>query len=212
LGKLQRLVITAMQAFRQRATKGGLPQEDEDGNSIDYSKIFEPAPGALWDLPEGIDIWESEQTDIRPMLEGEKADARDFAAVTRTPISVFIPEGANQSAEGAASAKEGQVFQAKDEISRLTVGLAVAIVYALRVEGVDLGADTVSVLWEPPEHVSMAEKFAAAAQAKAAGLSLRTIQRTILGMGPDEIALEEADRADELLAAFSLTGNGDAVG
>jgi hypothetical protein len=211
LGKLQRLVITAMQAFRQRATKGGLPQEDEDGNSIDYSKIFEPAPGALWDLPEGIDIWESEQTDIRPMLEGEKADARDFAAVTRTPISVFIPEGANQSAEGAASAKEGQVFQAKDEISRLTVGLAVAIVYALRVEGVDLGADTVSVLWEPPEHVSMAEKFAAAAQAKAAGLSLRTIQRTILGMGPDEIALEEADRADELLASFALTGNGNPV-
>jgi hypothetical protein len=145
------------------------------------------------------------------MLEGEKADARDFAAVTRTPISVFIPEGANQSAEGAASAKEGQVFQAKDEISRLTVGLAVAIVYALRVEGVDLGADTVSVLWEPPEHVSMAEKFAAAAQAKAAGLSLRTIQRTILGMGPDEIALEEADRADELLASFALTGNGNPV-
>jgi hypothetical protein len=211
LGKLQRLVITAMQAFRQRATKGGLPQEDEDGNSIDYSKIFEPAPGALWDLPEGIDIWESEQTDIRPMLEGEKADARDFAAVTRTPISVFIPEGANQSAEGAASAKEGQVFQAKDEISRLTVGLAVAIVYALRVEGVELGSDTVSVLWEPPEHVSMAEKFAAAAQAKAAGLSLRTIQRTILGMGPDEIALEEADRADELLASFALTGNGNPV-
>jgi hypothetical protein len=209
VGKLQRLVITAMQAFRQRATKGGLPQQDEDGNDIDYAKIFEPAPGALWDLPEGIDIWESQQTDIRPMLEGEKADARDFAAVTRTPISVFIPEGANQSAEGAASAKEGQVFQAKDEISRLTVGLAVAVVYALRVEGVDLGTDTVTVLWEPPEHVSMAEKFTAAAQAKAAGLSLRTIQRTILGMGPDEIIQEEADRADELLASTALVANGN---
>lgn len=208
LGKLQRLVITAMQAFRQRATKGGLPTEDEEGNSIDYAKIFEPAPGALWDLPEGIDIWESEQTDIRPLLEGEKADARDFAAVTRTPISVFIPEGANQSAEGAANAKEGQIFQAKDEIARVTVGLAVAVVYALRVEGVELGSDTVEVLWEPPAHVSMSEKYAAAAQAKAAGLSLRSIQRTILGMSPDEIDQEEADRADELLASEALTGNG----
>jgi hypothetical protein len=56
LGILQRLVSVAMQAFRQRAVKGGLPAEDEAGNPVDYSAVFEPAPGALWDLPEGIDI------------------------------------------------------------------------------------------------------------------------------------------------------------
>lgn len=209
LGKLQRLVVTAMQAFRQRAMKGGLPTEDDDGNDIDWARILEPAPGAMWDLPEGVDVWESEQTDIRPLLEGEKADARDFAAVTRTPISVFIPEGANQSAEGAAAAKEGQVFQAKDEISRVSAGLAVAVVYALRAENIDLGSDTVQVMFEPPEHVSISEKYAAATAAKGAGVSRRAILRDILGMSPDQIAQDEADLAAEQLASFTLTGAPD---
>ena len=140
LGKLNRLVITAMQAFRQRALKkdpkaADLDDKDVDGNDIDFRKVFEPAPGALWDLPEGFDIWESQATDIRPLLEGEKTDARDFAALTRTPISVFIPDGANQSAEGAASAKESQISQAKAEIKRMSPSLDVALASLLAVTG-----------------------------------------------------------------------------
>jgi hypothetical protein len=211
LGKLQRLVISAMQAFKQRALRvskdgrGGLPEKDAEGNDINWAEVFEPAPGALWELPEGIDVWESKQTDIRPLLEGEKTDARDFAAVTRTPISVFIPEGENQSAEGAAYAREGQVFQAKDEISRLSPGLAVAMVYALRAEGVDLGQDTVEILWVPPHAVTPTEAFAAAKDATGI-VSRKTIQRDILGMSPDQIAQDEADLAAEQLQAFTLTG------
>lgn len=206
LGKLQRLVITAMQAYKQRALKGEVSDTDDEGNPIDLAAMFEPAPGALWNLPEGVDVWESQSTDIRPLLEGEKGDARDFAAVTRTPISVFIPEGSNQSAEGAAAAKEGQIAQAYDEISRIQVGLELAVVYALRAEGVDLGTDTVEVTFVPPEHVSLTEKYTAAAQAKAAGLSRNSILRDILGMSPDKIAQDTADLADEQLQAFALTG------
>lgn len=211
LGKLQRLVITAMQAFKQRALKKSangaeLPAEDDDGNDIDYRKLFEPAPGALWDLPEGIDIWESEAIDIRPLLEGEKADARTFAAVTTTPVSVFIPDGQNQSAEGAANAKEGHITLAEDEIDDIAPGLALAIVYGLRFEGVDLGDSTVELDFAPPALVSLSEKYAAAAQAKGAGLARKTILRTVLGMTPDEIKQDEVDLADEQLAAFMLTG------
>lgn len=205
LGKLQRLVVTAMQAFKQRAMKGGLPEKDAEDNDIDWREVFEPAPGALWDLPEGIEVWESEQTDIRPLLEGEKTDARDFAAVTRTPISVFIPEGANQSAEGAASAKEGQVFQALDEISRIKPGLAVALVYALRIEGVELGDANVEVMFTPPAMVSVSEKYQAAQAAKTAGESWKSIARNILGYSPDQIAQDEQDRADDALLAAVLT-------
>ncbi|NCD26880.1 MAG: hypothetical protein EOL86_15020, partial [Deltaproteobacteria bacterium] len=50
LGKLQRLSIAAIQAFRQRALKKDpgivLPERDEAGNPIDWEKVFEPAPGA----------------------------------------------------------------------------------------------------------------------------------------------------------------------
>lgn len=210
-GKLQRLVTTAMQAFRQRAIKaakdsGGLPETDESGNVIDWAKAFEPAVGALWELPEGIDIWESEHTDITPMITGEKQDARDFAAATGTPISVLVPEGENQSAEGAANAKEQQIAQAGDDIDLVRPALSLVLVYALRAAGAPLDDTTeVEVLFSPPEHVSLTERFAAAVQAKGAGLSGRTIKRDILGMTPDQIAQDEADQGADMLAAALLT-------
>lgn len=209
LGKLQRLVITAMQAFRQRGLRAadgspGLPDKDEAGNDIDYTKMFESAPGALWELPIGIDIWESEQTDIRPLLEGEQADTRDFAALTRTPLSAFTPDGANQSATGATNSAAEQISQARNEIARLTPGLEVLMVYALRIEGVDLGDLTVEVEFENPAIVSMSEQYSAAAQAKVAGISLESIQRQILGWSPDQIAQDSLARSEEQLSAMTL--------
>jgi len=205
-GKLNRLVITAMQAFRQRAltAKDGaaLPDVDPDGNTIDYTKVFEPAPGALWELPEGIEVWESAAADIRPLLDGEKTDLRDFAAALQLPIATLIPSGENQSAEGAANAKEGLYFQASNEITRIKVGLESMLVTALRVAGAELSPDqTVAVGFRPPDRTSMSERYAAAAAAKAAGQSQKSILRDILGMSPDQIAQEEADRADEQLSA-----------
>lgn len=209
-GKLNRLVIVAMQAFRQRALKpeegDGLPASDEDGNTIDWGKALEPAPGALWELPAGIDIWESQTAEVLPLLKGEETDARDFCAATGTPISVLIPDSQNQSASGASTAKEMQISQARDDIERIRPAIEVALVYALRVEGVDLGDDTLEVLFAPPEHVSLSERYAAAVQAKGAGLSSQTIKRDILGMTPDQIKQDEADAGSALLAAALLGG------
>ena len=212
LGKLQRLVTTALQAFRQRALKSnpnsdGVPDKDADGNDIDYRAMFEPAPGAMWELPEGLDIWESQQTDIRPMLEAEKADARDFAAVSRTPVSVFTPESANQSAEGAAAAKEQHVALAEDEIDNIKPALAVLMVYALRVQGIELGEDeTLDVLFVPADRVSLTEKYDAASKAKAAGESWDSIARNILGYSPEQIRQDALARAEEQLLLTALIG------
>lgn len=212
LGKLNRLVIVAMQAFRQRALRpkdndsGGLPDKDADGNDIDWAKALEPAPGALWEFPVPIDIWESVPTDITPLLAGEKTDARDFAMATGTPISALIPEGENQSAEGAANAKEQQIAQADRDVARLKPGLALALVYALRAERVDLGGDTVEVMFAPTAHVSLTERYAAAVQAKGVGRSFRGIATDILGMTPDQIAQEMLDKAEEQLTAITLVG------
>ena len=209
VGKLNRLVTTAMQAYRQRALKKDkdappLPEKDQSGNTIDYEKVFAPAPGALWDLPEGVDVWESQGFDIRPLLEGEKSDARDFAAVTQTPISVFIPDGQNQSAEGAFTAKEGQIFLAEDLIARFQPAVDSIMVRALLIEGVDLGGQTVETHFQKPAHVSLSERYAAAAQAKAAGESWKSIARNILGYSPEQIAQDAADRAEEQLAAATF--------
>ncbi len=205
LGKLQRMVTAAMQAFKQRALKGGLPEHDSEGNTVDWAKILEPAPGALWDLPEGIDVWESAAVDIRPLLEGEKSDLRDFAAVMQLPLDVLIPDGENQSATGAANAHKGEIQRAKNRIARATPPMAAALLQALRILGLDDGS-TVDVLWEPPEHVSFSEKTAAAVAAKSAGYSSRWIAQNIMGMSPDEIRQNEDDLAAEQLQQFTLMG------
>ncbi len=202
LGKLQRLVVTAYQAFKARALKN-LPDKDENDNDIDWGKRLDFAPGALIDLPADIDVWESEAVDIRPLLDGEKVDARDFAAVMQTPIDVFIPD--NQSAAGAKNAHKGEIQRAKDRRDRVKAPMEAALLTALRILQLDTD-QTVEVRFEPPEYVSMAEKAAAAVQAKAAGKSQRWISENIWGMSPDEINKEDADLAAEQLQAVMLAG------
>jgi len=209
LGKLQRLVITAMQAFKARALKN-LPEKDEDGNDIDWGKRLEFAPGSIVDLPAEIDIWESAAVDIRPLLEGEKQDGRDFAAVTQTPVSVFIPDGQNQSAAGAENAHKGEIQKAKDRIARASAPMEAALLAAARVARLDI-QETVQITWEPPEYVSLTDKAAASVQAKAAGKSQRWIDKNIWGMSPDEIDEEETNRAAEQLQAMTLLGDANAA-
>ena len=218
-GLLQRLVTVAMQAFKQRALKGGLPTHDADDNEIDWAKVFEPAPGALWDIPEGVDIWESQDSaqGILAMLQASKDDIRDFAAATRTPISTLLPDASNQSAEGAAFAREGLVFKAKDRIERLKVGLNEVIAAALRIE--TAGFDQpVEVSFAPAENVSQTEKSAAAVQAMAAGVPWRTRMTDIYGYSADAVDRMELELAQEALigglsgpANSSAGGGGSAV-
>lgn len=208
-GILQRLVTTAMQAYRQRALKAkegtaGLPDKDEQGNDIDWAKVFEPAPGALWDLPPGVDIWESAQTDIGPMLNGSMHDIRHLAAVSRTPVSVLIPDAANQSAGGADFAKEGLVFKTRDRLVVAKIAAAAALLKGLDVEGIEGVEETLDVTFEPPHAISMAEKYDAAAKAKAAGESWKSIARNILGYSPQQITQDARDRFEEqYLAALA---------
>lgn len=213
---LQRLVIVAMQAFRQRALKTkvdaegeGSPAEDEDEDDVDYQALFDPGPGALWELPPGVEIWESQQTSIGEILTGVKDDWRELANATGTPISAMLPDSANQSATGAEAPQKQAVNKARDRIERFKPALAVGIVKALQVEGIDLGEETVELLFEPPHAVSLTEKYAAAMQARNAGEALETIQRNILGYSVEQIDLDKRRRAEEQMAlAMNLTTPG----
>ena len=204
------LSIVSMLAFRQRALKRTdtgepLPQVDENGNAIDWAARLEYAPGALWDLPPGIDIWESQTTDILPLLAGVKDHIRQLSAVTRTPLPILMPDNTNTSAAGAISAETGYIAKCGARLSEAKIGGEAILVKALELEG-DIQLDaTVDLQFEPIERVSTAEKYQAAQTAKAAGQSIKSIQRDILGWGPDEIRQDSLDRADELLTAMTLT-------
>ncbi|PKQ59730.1 hypothetical protein B5566_02490 [Mycobacterium sp. MHSD3] len=209
-GVLHRLVIEAMQSYRQRAlrAKDGdtrLPDKDPEGKDIDWGKIFEPAPGAMWELPPGIDIWEAQPTDTRPLLDGSTSDIRHLASSTRTPLPMLMPDNANQSAKGATSADAGHLSKCGDRLAEARVGAAAVLVEALKIEDVELEAtNALEVTFEPVEMVSVPEKFAAAAQAKAAGLPTKTIARKILGWSPAELAQLDVDRSDEMLFAATI--------
>jgi hypothetical protein len=204
---LQRLVITAMQAFRQRAFKGDLPSEDDDGNEINYGDMFKPGPAQLWQLPEGVDIWESQPGDLTQILAAAKDDVRDLAAVTRTPISVFVPDGANQTAEGAAFAREGLVFKTTDRAARAGAVMAAAMAGALAIEaGESTPVEDVETLWAPFEARSLSER--ADASTKAADLPWRTRMTDVWGFSQERVDEMEAQRAaDAALTTASAPPN-----
>lgn len=203
---LQRLVIIAMQAYRQRATKGELPETDEAGNPIDYAEVFKPGPGALWQLPDGVDLWESAQTDITGILDSAVADLRALAAVTHTPMSQLVPDSANQSAEGAAFAREGLVFKTEDRINRAQVSWAEVIRLAYEIdEGV--APEEIEVQFRPPARQSMAERYDALTKARD-DVPWRTRMTHILGFEGDMVDRMASQRAEDMMLTASLAAAG----
>jgi Phage portal protein, SPP1 Gp6-like len=204
---LQRLVITAIQAYRQRGIEEGddeLPEEDEDGNKIDYGEMFKPGPGSLWRLPKGAKLWESTQTDFTAILNANKDDIGHLAAVTRTPLPTLIPSGQNQSAEGAAFAKEGLIFKSTDRMERAKAALARTMGAALAIEnGQSTVVDDVESLWFPVERQSLTERADAAS--KALDLPWRSRMLKIWQFSAVEVDAMETERAADMLNASLMS-------
>lgn len=200
---LQRMVISTMQAFRQRAAKN-LPLTDPDtGEEVDYSEVFVADPGALWQLPEGTELWESGQVDLTPILSAVKNDVEHLAAQTKTPMHMMSPAGVNQSAEGASLIREGLVFKVDDRIARTGFRwaqvMAVVLLAANMAERADIAK--LRTLWAPSARLSLAERADAATKLKDI-LPRRSLLTLVLGLSPaeaDQVMSEIAD--DQLLAA-----------
>jgi hypothetical protein len=200
---LQRLVIINFQAFRQRAILGDLPDSDpQTGEPIDYDKVFSADPGALWRLPQGSQMWESQEVDLAAILNSVKADVEYLAAVTRTPMHYLTPGEASQSAEGASLQREGLVFKTEDRIARAAGSWAKVMNLALLWDDQADRADITGLepLWAPTERYSLAEM----AQASSLGVALpwETLMEKVWQLSPEELARAQAQRAgDALLAA-----------
>lgn len=169
---LQRMVIATMQAWRQRAVLG-LPDVYDDehpqaGETIEYGDVFTSDPGSFWQLPENAKMWESQPVDLRPLLEGVKDDVIALASVTRTPLHMLQPGGDNQSAEGAASQREGLTFKVENRIDLATDPwdrvISVALVHAGDTQRADLSK--LEAIWAGAERLSLAEKADAASKAQ----------------------------------------------
>jgi Phage portal protein, SPP1 Gp6-like len=208
---LQRIVIAVMQAFRQRALIGQLPRTDEDGTQIDYSGLFVADAGALWEVPEGVEMWESAATDLGPLLDGVKHDVMHLAAVTQTPMHMLLPETVQGSAEGASLAREGLVYKVEDRMTRANIGLRSTLSLAFLLAGDTQRAaiTEIDTIWAPPERLSMSER--ASANSQALGVPWRTRMTEIMGFPPEVVDRMEGERmADAFFDALTTQQPGGA--
>ena len=201
-----RLWTSKLQAYRQRALKaqnpqaGPIPEKDEDGNDIDLNDVFEADPGALWELPAGWEVWESQVVDLTPILSSVRDDVREFSAVTRTPLSMFAPEGENQSAAGADNANDGLVFKAKDRITRMTPAALRTYRFALAFAGQpERAKGALECIWESPQRYSLTDRATAAAAAKSAGMPFESVMSEAWQASPETVARMVRQRAADLL-------------
>lgn len=209
-GVLNKIVIATLQAFKQRAIElagdpdgdGGLPDEDENGNPIDYNDIFEADPGALWRLPIGAKIWESGQVDMNGILSSVKDDVLFLSQTTTTPFPMYIPDGANQSASGASLYREGLTFRAEDLCRIAARGHAqlIALGFAFMGDTTRSNPEDISVAWAPADRYSILE------QAQADSLSsLPRAQKyaRFYGMAPDDVQIALAQSAADAMLNLS---------
>lgn len=199
-----RLWISKLQAFRQRALRAKegaapIPDKDEHGNDINLDELFESDPGALWELPPGYDIWESQQADIQPILLSVRDDVKELASVSRTPSPMLIPDGANQSAAGAESLDDGAIMKANDRIRRLDPAAILTIRMALAYAGeTELAAQDLQMIWAPTKRMSLSERAAAGAAAKAAGVPQESVWSEFMQLDPATIGRMRRERGSDL--------------
>lgn len=200
---LRGLVVMTYQAFKQRAITGELPELDEAGNAINYKELLKAGPDALWLLPPDAKIWESGQVDINPILNFAKNDVLFLAAVTRTPLTMFTPDAATQSAEGASLQREGLVFKAEDRMARVSGPWAEVLSLMLRFSGdVDRSeVEDIHLLWAPVERFSVGERANAIAQTTGV-ISKRQQLIEIWGMSPDQANRNLTELVDDQLLAI----------
>jgi hypothetical protein len=197
---LREMVIATYQAFRQRAAMGSFPEKDDQGNLIDYSKVFEAGPDALWLMPPDAQLWESGQVDLGGIQATIKQDVLFLAAVTRTPLAMLTPDAAAQSAEGASLQREGLVFKTEDRIARASQSWSkvVALMFRYMGDAARSKPEAVQMIWSPVERYSMSERANAIAQTK--DIIPRYQQYIeVWGMTPAQARRAAAELADDRL-------------
>lgn len=196
----EQIAIAKFQAFRQRALRG-LAKVDDRGEEIDYSESFLADPGSLWQLPAGVEVWESQLVDLTPLRMAVKDDVQALAAVTATPLHYITPDAASGSAEGASLMREGHVYRVEDRRRRAGAALADVLSLAFAAMGDKQRADAyrISTIWQAAERYSLSERMSAASQAKVAGLPQSSIFTDVLQYAPADLTRLERERATDLL-------------
>lgn len=206
-GILDRLVISAMQAYRQRWASG-VDMTDENGNP---SADFDPGADMLWSVPdEKAKFGEFGVTDLSPIIKAVESDIMHLAAVTRTPPSYLLAGIVNVSGNALALTETGLVSKIVERETE--TGNSWERVYRQvgKLSGRTVARDA-EVIWSDPQFRSMNEMASASVQLVSAGVPWRTRMR-LLGFSPQDIERMEAERLHDAMMASILAPLGIAEG
>ncbi|RSX44692.1 hypothetical protein [Bifidobacterium castoris] len=205
--RFDRFCIQTMQAFRQRAIRGMkravytendiqvVNGQKKAGDPVDLSDAFAMGPAALWLLPEGCEIWESQVTDIQQWVTASSADVKQLAAATGTPLDVLSPD-VSGSAEGAQLKRETLVMRVEDLNARANDALVRAMRMAMVAAGNEsAAAERFETVWAPIAPNSELSEAQTASFLKDV-LPPKTIMRQYLHMTETEISEAMQDMAD----------------
>lgn len=190
---LDRLVISAMQAYRQRWATGVLIDD----------KDFDPGADLLWNVenPE-VKFGEFQVADLRQILDANMADVRQLAAVTRVPAHYLVGELNNVNGETLRATEAGHVSKARDRMRQFGESCEQVNRLAGMIEGREV-PDDAEVIWADPQMHTVAELYDAAVKAVSAGEPWRT-RMELLGHTPQEIDRMQSERAAEQAEAADM--------
>lgn len=186
--------VSKVQAFRQRAVKN-LPDSEVkivDGKEVeveaDYTDLFTTAPDAMWQVPEGVDFWESQPIDLTPIIASVQKDLERLAAATSQPLHTITPDAANGSAEGASLMREEHLYKILDRLDRVDPEWAHVMGTCFLYQQDDVRADVTAIepLWAPIERFSLQQRASAASQLRGI-MPLEAIWRDVMQYDPAEI-------------------------
>lgn len=209
-GVLNRAIIIATQAHRQRMFKQQLDEDgepqfsqyDEDGNEYDWSSMIPSSPGEVGVLPPGVDIWESSFTDLSGIINAVKSDISDLAAVTNTLIYYLLPGSENTSAKATDQGNEAFLHKVKDRQKRFKLPFEEILKTLYEIDGEE-APERVAATFANPMSRSITQIGQAWSQMT--GLPLASKLKYVMQLTPSEIQDVLQDANEEALQALMFS-------
>lgn len=193
---LDRLVIQAAQAYRQRWMTG-VKVEDEHGNA---DAPFDPGADLIWSVEdEKAKFGDFEAADIDQILNASKEDIRQLAAISRTPPHYLVGELNNVNGETLKATETGLVAKCSNRKRHWGEDWETVNKLSAIIEGRTV-ADDSETIWADSESRSVAELADAAVKKQATGVPWRQ-NMADLGYSPSQIDRMEAERTTDAIIA-----------
>lgn len=189
---LDLMVISAMQAYRQRWAKG-IDPEDDKGNP---QTLFDPGADLLWLTPEiKAEFGEFGQTDLSSLLKNLDSAIQSLCAICRTPPHYMIGQIVNASGDALAAAETGLTSLVTEREQEYGESWEAVYRLAGKVMGQTIPPDA-EVIWRDPQFRTLTEMAAGNVQLEAAGVPWRT-RMSMLDKTPQEIDRMAQERQED---------------